>query len=134
MTGEIAQHPVVTPSGHVYEKQIIEKHLSSMGTDPRTDELLSADQLVELVTSGASLPPRVPDSLTSVPTILQTLQGEWDATMLEVFSLRKQLAETRQQLSHALYQYDAAVRVVARLTAERDEANEALAAAQKMEE
>jgi pre-mRNA-processing factor 19 len=46
--------------------------------------------------------------------------------MLEVHALRKQAAQLRQDLSHALYKEDAAVRVLARVMRERDEAREAL--------
>jgi pre-mRNA-processing factor 19 len=54
-------------------------------------------------------------------------QNEWDAIMLETYELKKQNQELQQELSHALYQHDAACRVIARLMVERDEAKKYVA-------
>ena len=67
-----------------------------------------------------------PPTLTSIPALLSTFQNEWDALTLESYQLKQQLAETRQELSTALYYNDSAQRVIARLQKERDEARDAL--------
>lgn len=48
-------------------------------------------------------------------------QNEWDSMMLECHSMKKQLDVTRQELSHALFQYDAACRIIAKLLKEKEE-------------
>lgn len=54
--------------------------------------------------------------------MLSMFQNEWDEHVLEMFTLKQHLETTRQELSQALYQHDAACRVIAKLVRERDEA------------
>ncbi|KAM6498003.1 WD40-repeat-containing domain protein [Amanita muscaria] len=127
ISGEIPQEPVVSAkSGNVYERRLILKYITENGTDPVTGEKLEESDLIAVKASPNVVPPR-PPSLTSIPALLQTLQNEWDALMLETFALKQQNNGLRQELSYELYQNDAATRVVARLLRERDAAREALA-------
>ncbi|KAL2838819.1 WD40-repeat-containing domain protein [Aspergillus pseudoustus] len=125
ISGEAPQVPVVSPkSGSVFEKRLIEAYIIENGNDPVNGEELSTDDLIE-VKAERVVRPR-PPTLTSIPSLLSVFQEEWDALALETHTLRQTLAQTRQELSAALYQHDAAVRVIARLTKERNEARDAL--------
>ncbi|KAM3084538.1 hypothetical protein ACMFMG_001359 [Clarireedia jacksonii] len=125
ISGEAPQHPVASSkSGNVFEKRLIEAYISENHKDPVNGEDLEITDLIDLK-SAKIVTPR-PPTLTSIPSLLSTFQNEWDALALETFTLRNQLHQTRQELSAALYQHDAAVRVIARLTKERDEARDAL--------
>ncbi len=55
------------------------------------------------------------------------MQNEWDATVLESYTLKQKYHESQQELSNALFENDAAKRVIGRLIQERDEARAALA-------
>lgn len=130
ISGTVPEVPVVSKkSGHLYEKRLILKVIQETGRDPVTSDVLGEDDLVELTTSQ-TVKPR-PTPATSIPGLLSLFQNEWDATMLEVHQLRQSLNTVRQELSHALYQHDAACRVIARLMRERDGYRQQLEAAQK---
>ena len=110
--------------GNIFEKRLIEAYIAENGKDPVTGEELTLDDLVELKSSRIVRPR--PPTLTSIPSLLSVFQNEWDALALETYTLRQHLTQTRQELSRALYEQDAAVRVITRLSKERDEAREAL--------
>ncbi|KAL4802157.1 hypothetical protein BDV18DRAFT_167033 [Aspergillus unguis] len=125
ISGEAPQEPVISPkSGSVFEKRLIEAYIAENAKDPVNGEELSTDDLIEVKTQRVVRPR--PPTLTSIPSLLSVFQEEWDALALDTHTLRQTLAQTRQELSAALYQHDAAVRVIARLTKERDEARDAL--------
>lgn len=130
ISGEVPEEPVVSKkSGLLFEKRLIERHIQEYGKCPITNEELSMDDIVPIKT-GKIVKPR-PVQAASIPGMLGMFQNEWDGLMLSNFALEKQLHTARQELSHALYQHDAACRVIARLRKERDEARLLLAQAER---
>lgn len=111
-------------TGNIFEKRLIESYIVEHGKDPVNNEDLTVEDLIDLK-SVRVVRPR-PPTLTSIPSLLSIFQNEWDALALDTSTLQQNLKQTRQELSTALYQHDAAVRVIARLSRERDEARDAL--------
>ena len=103
---------------------MIEAHIAEHGTDPVTGDDLVVEDLLEL--KSAQIPKPRPPTHTSIPSLLSTFQNEWDALALETYNLRDHLDKTRRELSSALFQHDAAIRTIDKLTRERDEARDAL--------
>eukprot|EP00250_Pteridium_aquilinum_P003691 c13999_g1_i1 orf=130-1695(+) len=130
ISGTTPDEPVVSSrSGLLFERRLIEKYISEHGTCPVTKETLSLEDLVHLKGNKA-VKPR-PLQAASIPGMLGLFQNEWDAVVLSNYALEQQLHTARQELSHALYQHDAACRVIARLKKERDEAHAILAQAER---
>ncbi|OBZ79228.1 Pre-mRNA-processing factor 19 [Grifola frondosa] len=66
----------------------------------RRNKLEEAD-LISVKANPKTAAPR-PPTATSIPALLHTLQNEWDATIIETFTLRQQYNSMRQELSYAL--------------------------------
>ena len=112
LSGSPLQDPVISiKTGHLFERSLIEKYIESTGECPITHQNLSKSDLISVQTASP-IKPR-PVNTSGVPQLLTILQNEWDSLMLETFSLKQHLETVRQELSHALYQHDAACRVIA---------------------
>eukprot|EP01083_Nonionella_stella_P195765 720809_1 len=122
--------PVALPTGQICSKSLLLKKLTETSNanpfDPTGNTQVDESQLVEIQTTNEIIPPRTTAS-NSIPSILNSFSSEYDALVLELFDTRKALEETRKELSLALYQNDAAVRVIARVVLERDMARRELA-------
>ncbi|EST09743.1 WD40 repeat [Kalmanozyma brasiliensis GHG001] len=130
ISGEPPKVPVISKkSGLVYEQRLIQKYINDNGKDPVTGDTLELDDLIEIKSSPKAAAPRPPQH-SSIPSLLTSLQNEYDAIILETFTLKKHYDNLRQELAHALYANDASARVIARLLNERDQAREALASIQ----
>ncbi|KAL6508849.1 Pre-mRNA-processing factor 19 2 [Orobanche hederae] len=80
--------------------------LRDYGKCPITGEPLAMDDIVP-IKSGKIVKPRLVKA-ASTPGMLGMFQIEWDGLMLPNFVLEQQLHTARRELSHALYQHDAA--------------------------
>ncbi|KAJ1030502.1 hypothetical protein NDA16_001411 [Ustilago loliicola] len=130
ISGEPPKVPVVSKkSGLVYEQRLIQKYINDNGKDPVTGDTLELDDLIEIKSNPKTAVPRPPQH-SSIPSLLTSLQNEYDAIILETLTLKKHYDNLRQELAHALYANDASARVIARLLNERDQAREALASIQ----
>jgi pre-mRNA-processing factor 19 len=82
ISGNHCQTPVVTPQGHVFEKSLIEKVISSTGICPLTQQKLTNNDLI-ILKNNFKLP--IAPALASVPALLVALQNEFDATIVSTF-------------------------------------------------
>lgn len=122
--------PVVSKkSGHIFEKRTVLKYLLEAAQCPITGDELTAKDLIDLKPSSAVQPK--PAETSTLPGIISIFQNEWDAHVLEMHLLRKELDSTRTELSHTLYQHDAACRVIAKLLKDQEALKSELAEAKK---
>jgi len=106
--------PWVTPAGGVYEKKNIDRWINEHGTDPQTERALSKEDLIKMV-QAPGVRPQPPQSM-SISSIIKSIRDEYDAMVLANAKMIKDNNGNKDQLRDRLYNQDAAVRVIVRLT------------------
>jgi pre-mRNA-processing factor 19 len=124
LSGNLCEEPVITKEGYIFEQRLIEKVIETSGKCPITGNVLTKSDLIPVKSEIFKKPRTVGN--TSVPGMFNDLQHEWENVILETYNNKKQLEDAKQELSHALYRYDAACRVIASLMKERDNARDEL--------
>ena len=117
LTGKIPVHPVLSPQGIVFEKEDIQQYLVNSNFCPVTGNPLSFENLIDIQIN----PPNNYPSAVRATTFTDYLNGltqEWNAAQKELFETRKQLAQCQRELAQALYENEAAKRVIAKLISE----------------
>lgn len=118
LTGQPLSKPVVSrKTGHLFEKDAIEKHLATFPYCPVTNQPMDVSDLIEIKEPSA----KIVKANESTAVFLKKLQDEYDTIVLESHYLRQSLNETKQQIMHCAYQNEAAQRVIGKLLKEKAE-------------
>ena len=120
ISGVPPEEPVITRDGYVFERRLIEKAVNESGKCPVTHSPLSLSDLQMVMPSNVKN--ALPIEASSIPSLIELFRAEWDRVVTDQFNLKTELSAVQEELARALYEQEASVRVIARLTRERDEA------------
>ncbi|EAY03011.1 hypothetical protein TVAG_325830 [Trichomonas vaginalis G3] len=120
LTGEVPKIPVVTPQGIVYDKDSIEHQIQISPVCPVTDKSLT---LADLIPLKIDMPVNKTQTVRnySFGDYLLSLQNQWNSKQKELYETRKKLAQCERELAQALYETEAAKRVIARILSNEGE-------------
>lgn len=90
---QVKRGVISSKSGHVFEKELIERQIDSLGVCPITQQPLSKTDLVEIKTDLISVP-KIDSNLT-MNSLLGNIQNEYDQLILENYQLKKSLNNVR---------------------------------------
>lgn len=115
--------PLLSPvfcvkTGQVYEQAVIFHHIETTGRCPITNEPICINDCVPLQPSSGKTSL---SDLNTVPSIITSIDEEWNDLLLETYKIKHQNEELKQELSLALYQYDAACRTIGKLLTETEQ-------------
>lgn len=120
ISGEPTSHPVLSPkSQSIFDRSLLQAYIEKHGKDPISNEPLAIEDVIPVRLSSDVSGMK---NLALIPSLLQIFQNEWDAVVLENFELKKKVKNLQDDLASSVYHYDASIRVIAKLSKERDEA------------
>ncbi|OHT09400.1 WD-repeat protein [Tritrichomonas foetus] len=119
LSNQVVVDPVITPCHHIFERKLIEDYISNSSACPICGQTLTTQDLYTVdIDPVDSYPATI--RAPSFSSLLTALQSEYDSMQFELHSLRTKLATAQRELAQALYENDAAKRVIARLLAEKN--------------
>jgi len=126
ITGKATSEPVISKkNGNIFDKGALEKHIDMYGTCPISNLQMTHDDYLSIKAPGINMESAPTDaSKPSTSQMIDFLKQDYETASLELLSLKKYTEDLRRQLSHSLYQNDAACRVISRLMKERNDARE----------
>ena len=120
ISGYPPEEPVVSKDGYIFERRLIERMISETGLCPITNTPLSMEDLRPVHSTSSNT--AVPVDSSSLPGLMEMFQKEWDRLLVESYDVKTQLGAAKEELAKLVYENEAAVRTIARLTRERDQA------------
>ena len=120
ISGYPPEEPVVSKDGYIFERRLIERMISETGLCPITNTPLSTEDLRPVHSTSSNT--AVPVDSSSLPGLMEMFQKEWDRLLVESYDVKTQLGAAKEELAKLVYENEAAVRTIARLTRERDQA------------
>lgn len=120
ISGYPPEEPVVSRDGYIFERRLIERIISETGLCPITGSPLSMEELRPVHSTSSNT--AVPVDSSSLPGLMDMFQKEWDRLLIESYEVKSQLSAAKEELAKLVYENEAAVRTIARLTRERDQA------------
>ena len=120
ISGYPPEEPVVSKDGYIFERRLIERMISETGLCPITNTPLSTEDLRPVHSTSSNT--AVPVDSSSLPGLMEMFQKEWDRLLVDSYDVKTQLGAAKEELAKLVYENEAAVRTIARLTRERDQA------------
>ena len=117
LTGVVPKNPVVSPQGVVFERDVIAEHLGTSNFCPVKNVPLRFEDLIDIEIAQPTVYPAAIHAV-SFSDHLKGLTDEWNIMQKELYETRKKLAQCQRELAQALYENEAAKRVIAKMVAE----------------